>query len=206
MGELFDGPAADSVRLHRAGQARVAAMQVKLRHNPSFTIARCILAPGEPLRVEGGAMIAHSEGVQLESKAQGGVMKGLARSVLGGGSFFITTYTAPQQGGWVDVAGMLPGDTVPITITADRPVFLRRGSWIANSYGVEIDTQWGGMANLFGGEGGFGFRASSGSLRRYRDARRARASAASPVASSAEFSLAHPVALMMRGSREQLCC
>ena len=87
-------------------------------------------------------------------------MKGLARSVLGGGSFFVTTYTAPQQGGWVDVAGMLPGDTVPITITPERPIFLRRGSWIANSYGVEIDTQWGGMANLFGGEGGFGFRAS----------------------------------------------
>jgi len=62
-------------------------------------------------------------------------------SVLGGGSFFVTTYTAPQQGGWVDVAGMLPGDTVPITITPERPIFLRRGSWIANSYGVEIDTQ-----------------------------------------------------------------
>ncbi|MDQ3901318.1 MAG: AIM24 family protein, partial [Actinomycetota bacterium] len=37
---------------------------------------------------------------------------------------------------------------------------MRRGSWIANSSGVEIDTQWGGMANLFGGEGGFGFRAT----------------------------------------------
>ncbi len=135
-------------------------MQVQLRHNPSFTVARCMLAPGEPLRVEGGAMIAHSGGVQLESKAQGGIMKGLARSALGGGSFFVTTYTAPQNGGWVDVAGVLPGDTVPISITPDRPYFLRRGSWIANSYGVEIDTQWGGMANLFGGEGGFGFRAS----------------------------------------------
>src|SRR5882757_9442341 len=135
-------------------------MQVQLRHNPAFTVARCVLAPGEPLRVEGGAMLAHSAGVRLESKAQGGVMKGLSRSLLGGGSFFVTTYTAPEQGGWVDVAGMLPGDTVPITIAPDRPFFLSRGGWIANSYGVEIDTQWGGMANLFGGEGGFGFRAS----------------------------------------------
>jgi uncharacterized protein (AIM24 family) len=58
------------------------------------------------------------------------------------------------------VAGLLPGDTVPITITPERPFFLRRGSWIANSSEVEIDTQWGGMANLFGGEGGFGIRAS----------------------------------------------
>jgi uncharacterized protein (TIGR00266 family) len=135
-------------------------MQVQLRHNPSFTVARCLLAGGEYARVEGGAMIAHSGGVQLEAKAQGGVMAGLKRSVLGGGSFFVTTYTAPPQGGWVDVAGVLPGDTVPINVTPDQPFFLRRGSWIANSAGVEIDTQWGGMANLFGGEGGFGFRAS----------------------------------------------
>jgi len=135
-------------------------VQVQLRHNPSFTVARCQLAGGEPVRVEGGAMIAHSAGVQLEAKADGGLMAGLKRSLLGGGSFFVTTYTAPPQGGWVDVAGVLPGDVVPIDVTPDRPFFLRRGSWIANSYGVQIDTQWGGMANLFGGEGGFGFRAS----------------------------------------------
>ena len=105
-------------------------------------------------------MIAHSAGVLLEAKAQGGIMQGLKRSVLGGGSFFVTTYTAPAQGGWVDVAGVLPGDTVSIDVTPQQPFFLRRGSWIANSDGVEIDTKWGGMANLFGGEGGFGFRAS----------------------------------------------
>src|ERR1700712_3267951 len=135
-------------------------MDVQLRHSPSFTVARCNLRGNEVLRTEAGAMIAHSGGVQLESKSQGGIMKGLKRSVLGGGSFFVTTYTAPPQGGWVDVAGVLPGDTVPIDVTPDQPFFLRRGSWIANSSGVEIDTQWGGMANLFGGEGGFGFRAS----------------------------------------------
>jgi uncharacterized protein (TIGR00266 family) len=135
-------------------------MQVQLRHNPSFTVARCVLDPNEPLRVEAGAMIAHSAGVTLESKAQGGVMAGLKRSVLGGGSFFVTTYTAPPRGGWVDVAGVLPGDTVPIDVTPQQPFFLRRGSWIANSHGVQVDTQWGGMANLFGGEGGFGYRAS----------------------------------------------
>jgi uncharacterized protein (TIGR00266 family) len=135
-------------------------MQVHLRHNPSFTIARCVLAPGEPVRVEGGAMMAHSSGVALEAKSQGGIMAGLKRSALGGGSFFVTTYTAPQNGGWIDVAGVLPGDVVPISITPDRPFFLGRSNWIANSHGVQIDTQWGGMANLFGGEGGFGFRAT----------------------------------------------
>ncbi|MGI8881614.1 MAG: TIGR00266 family protein [Jatrophihabitans sp.] len=135
-------------------------MQVEYRHNPAFTVARCLLAPGEPLRVEGGAMMAHSPGVTLQAKAEGGIMAGLKRSALGGGSFFVTTYTAPQNGGWVDVAGVLPGDLTAIPIAPDRPFFLGRSNWIANSYGVEIDTQWGGMANLFGGEGGFGFRAN----------------------------------------------
>src|ERR1700712_2346190 len=134
-------------------------MRVDTRHDPSFTVARCVLSGGEAVRVESGAMIAHSAGVVLESKSQGGLMAGLKRSVLGGGSFFVTTYTAPAQGGWVDVAGVLPGDTVPIDVTPEQPFFLRRGSWIANSTGVQVDTQWGGMANLFGGEGGFGFRA-----------------------------------------------
>ena len=135
-------------------------MQVQLRHNPSFTIARCVLAPTEPLRVEGGAMLAHSAGVVLQAQAQGGMLAGLKRSVLSGGSFFVTTYTAPAQGGWVDVAGVLPGDTVALDIEPVRPFFINRGNWIANSHGVQVDSQWGGMANLFGGEGGFGYKAS----------------------------------------------
>lgn len=135
-------------------------MQVQLRHSPSFTVARCVLDPDEPVRVEGGAMMAHSAGVQLQSRAEGGVVAGLKRSVLGGGSFFVTTYTAPSNGGWVDLAGVLPGDMADLEITPDRPVFIGRTNWIANSHGVQIDTQWGGLANLFGGEGGFGLRAS----------------------------------------------
>lgn len=104
-------------------------------------------------------MLAHSAGVQLQAKAEGGIMAGLKRSVLAGESFFITTYTAPQQGGWVDVASALPGDTFALPITPDRPFFLNRGGWLASSHGIEIESKWGGMANLFGGEGGFGLRA-----------------------------------------------
>lgn len=134
-------------------------MQIDLRHAPAFTVARLNLAPGEPTRVESGAMVAHSAGVTLEAKSEGGIMAGLKRS-LSGESFFVTTYTAPAQGGWVDVAGVLPGDIVPIDITPEQPCYLARSNWIANSAEVSIDTEWGGMRSLFGGEGGFGLRAS----------------------------------------------
>jgi uncharacterized protein (TIGR00266 family) len=130
-------------------------MQVQVRHQPSFAVVRCLLAPGEPIRVESGAMLATSYGVQLEAAMQGGLLKGLKRSVLGGESLFVTTYTAPEQGGWVDLAANLPGDAAVVTITPERPFYLTRGCWIANSHGVQIQTQWAGMQNLFGGEGGF---------------------------------------------------
>ncbi|WP_063126351.1 TIGR00266 family protein [Nocardia fusca] len=135
-------------------------MKVELRHNPSSTVARCVLAGGEPVRVESGAMVAHSAGVSLEAKAEGGILAGLKRSMLSGESFFVSTFTAPQQGGWVDVAPSLPGDMLALQIGPDRPYFISRGGWIANSTGVQVESKWGGFANLFGGEGGFGLRAS----------------------------------------------
>ncbi|MET7771077.1 TIGR00266 family protein [Nocardia sp. NPDC005366] len=134
-------------------------MKVQLRHNPASTIARCFLAGGEPMRVESGAMVAHSAGVALQAKAEGGILAGLKRSVLAGESFFVSTFTAPPQGGWVDVAPALPGDMLNLQISPDRPYFISRGGWIANSNGVQVESKWGGFSHLFGGEGGFGLRA-----------------------------------------------
>jgi uncharacterized protein (TIGR00266 family) len=130
-------------------------VQVQVRHQPSFAVARCLLAPAEPLRVESGAMLATSWGVHIEASMQGGLFTGLKRAALGGESLFVTTYTAPSGGGWVDVAANLPGDIVTVSVTPDRPFYITRGCWIANSHGVDIQTRWGGAQNLFGGEGGF---------------------------------------------------
>ena len=43
-------------------------------------------------------MMATSAGVDVQASTQGGVMKGLKRSFLGGESLFITTFTAPERG------------------------------------------------------------------------------------------------------------
>jgi uncharacterized protein (TIGR00266 family) len=134
-------------------------MDVTIRHDPSFAVARCALAGGEVVRAESGAMMATSEGVAIEAAMQGGLMKSLRRGMLGGESLFITTYTAPPAGGWVDVAAHLPGDMLSVEVGA-TPLFIQRGSYIASEAGVELDTKWGGFKNLFGGEGGFLLRAS----------------------------------------------
>jgi uncharacterized protein (TIGR00266 family) len=130
-------------------------MDVSIRHSPSFAAARITLDPREEIRAESGAMMAASAGVGITSSTQGGVMKGLKRSFLGGESLFVTTFTAPANGGWVDVAHHLPGDVIVASVSAERPLSITRGCWLASAASVELDTKWGGFKNLFGGEGGF---------------------------------------------------
>jgi uncharacterized protein (TIGR00266 family) len=135
-------------------------MDVAVRHSPSFAAARITLGPREQVRAESGAMMASSSGVDVASSTQGGMLKGLKRSVLGGESLFVTTFTAPAHGGWVDVAHHLAGDIVVLGVTPERPLSITRGCWLASAADVELDTKWGGFKNLFGGEGGFLVRAS----------------------------------------------
>ncbi len=135
-------------------------MDIQLRHNPSFSVARAILGPNESIRAESGAMMAMAADIALDAKIEGGLMKGLKRSVLGGESLFITSATAPAHGGWIDFAPSLPGDVTVVDITPDLPLMIQKGSFLCAENGVEIDTQWGGMKNLVGGEGGFLLKAS----------------------------------------------
>jgi uncharacterized protein (TIGR00266 family) len=135
-------------------------VEIEIRHSPGFAVARCQLGGGEAIRAESGAMMATSAGVAVEAKMQGGLMKSLRRSVLGGESLFITTYTAPAGGGWVDVAANLPGDVTARAVSPAAALLISRGSYLASEGGVDIDTKWGGFKNLFGGEGGFLVRAS----------------------------------------------
>jgi uncharacterized protein (TIGR00266 family) len=128
-------------------------MEITVRHNPGFAVARVQMSSGEECRAESGAMMAMSGGVEIEAKAEGGFMKSLKRSVLSGESFFMTTYKAPDGGGFVDCAARLPGD---ITVfDASEGIVLTKGSYLCSAKSVEIDSSWGGFKNMWGGEGGF---------------------------------------------------
>lgn len=128
-------------------------MRAEIHHSPSFALARLDLDGGESVRVEAGAMAAHSKGHELEAKMEGGLMKSMKRSLLGGESLFVSTFTAPPEGGWVDVAPRLPGDV--FTKQVEGSYILTRGSYLASEASLTVDTKWGGFGNLFGGEGGF---------------------------------------------------
>ena len=85
-------------------------------------------------------------------------MQGLKRSLLGGESLFITTWTAPDGGGWVDCTANLPGDLAVLDV--DGAMNVTQGGWLCSSTEIELDTKWGGFKNVGGGEGGFLVHAS----------------------------------------------
>ena len=112
-------------------------MEIHVRHNPSFSVARAILGPSEAIRAESGAMMAMAADTNLDAKIEGGLMKGLKRSVLGGESLFITTATAAAHGGWIDFAPSLPGDVTVFDVRPDQPLMVQKGSFLCAEQGVD---------------------------------------------------------------------
>ncbi|NJN98941.1 MAG: TIGR00266 family protein [Anaerolineales bacterium] len=139
-------------------------MQTEILYRPAFSLTRVRLDPNEEIRVEGGAMVGMSEGVAIETKMQGGFLKSLARSVLGGESFFVNTYKAPAQGGEINLAPALPGDMFVLELQ-NESMLIQSGAFVASASSVEISTSWGGAKGFFGSGGLILLKATgSGSL------------------------------------------
>jgi uncharacterized protein (TIGR00266 family) len=135
-------------------------LNVDVRFSPSFAMATVALNQGEALQAEAGAMTGMTGGVEIQTKAQGGLLGGLKRSVLGGESFFINTFTASSGPGEVIVAPALPGDIIHLPVDGSKAVMVQSGSWLASEATVAVDTKWGGAKTFFSGEGLFLLRCS----------------------------------------------
>jgi len=129
-------------------------MQVDIQAGPAFAFGTITLPPGGSVEVEAGAMASMSSGVEIATASRGGMLGGLKRSVLGGESFFINTFTS-AAGGSVSVAAKLPGDMVHMPLDGTRAMMVQSGSWIASDPAVDVDTKWGGAKTFFSGEGLF---------------------------------------------------
>ncbi|GAB3461350.1 AIM24 family protein [Actinophytocola sediminis] len=119
-------------------------MQVRTRHTPASGVARLLLAPGEAVQADYVAMIATSYGV-LVTPARGGARGKQRRAV----------FTAPAEGGWVDVAPPLPGDLYPLQLDGLSGWCVQRGGWLAAGATVRVEPQWPGFRGLFGADVGF---------------------------------------------------
>jgi len=129
-------------------------MRHEIRHRPSYALLEVTLDPGEAVTAEAGAMVSHTDGVEIRTdRGGGGLLSSVKSSVLGGESFFRNTFTAPE-GGSVTLAPPLPGDVVHHEID-DETLYVQSGSYVAAERGIDLDTEFGGTSSFFGGEGLF---------------------------------------------------
>jgi uncharacterized protein (TIGR00266 family) len=129
-------------------------MRTEISFSPAFAMATVHLDVGESVKAEAGAMMAMTPSVEIRTSTKGGVLKGLRRSVLGGESFFMNTFTANGPDAHVVVAPSLPGDIVTWSLS-DSTVYLQSGSYLASPEAIDVDSKWGGAKTFFSREGLF---------------------------------------------------
>lgn len=127
-------------------------MRAEIMYRPSYSMAIVDLAPHEEIRVESGSMVSMTEGMKLKTQMEGGILRSLTRSVLGGESFFLNVFQAPAQGGQINLAPTMPGDMMILEMHGES-LLVQSGSYVASSLGITIDAKWGGAQTFFASEG-----------------------------------------------------
>jgi len=145
-------------------------MNIDIQNRPSYAIAEVNLAQGESVMSEGGAMVSMTSNVTVSTSTfstGGGGLGGLlkaAKRLLAGENFFLNKFTAGGEG-HITLAPVLVGDIEHITLDGTKNLIVQSSSYLANSEGLEMDTQFGGMKGFFSGEGLFWIKFSgSGDL------------------------------------------
>jgi len=101
------------------------------------------------VRAEAGAMVGYTGDVETEA----GLLQSLSRSVFGGESFFMNTFTANDESR-LDLAPALSGDVQHHALDGET-LFVQSTPFVASDPSIEVDTKFGGGKTFFGGEGLF---------------------------------------------------
>jgi len=141
-------------------------MEIESEYGPAFTMMTANLAPGEQIKVEPGAMVAQSEGLEMKTGmgsggGLGGFMKSMMKSAFGGESFFVNTYTAGPSGGWISLAPSSPGDIETFDLNPGQSFYMQGGAFMASTINVDTSTKFQGAKSLFSREGAFFLRAEA---------------------------------------------
>lgn len=111
------------------------------------------LSANESMFTQTGGLSWMSEGIEMTTNTNGGLLKGLGR-VFAGESLFMATYTSNQDGAKIAFASTVPGSLMAIDVSSTS-FTIQKGSFLAAESSVELKTVFTKRlgAGLFGGEG-----------------------------------------------------
>ena len=133
-------------------------MQIEIESRPGSSVAKVQLEANESITSEGGAMVAMSKHLSVETsvrKSSGGsILSGLKR-ILAKEGFFMNHFTANNAPGEIYLGTGLPGDMQILTLDGSKKIVIQGGSYVASENGIEINTVWKGAKNMLSGESFF---------------------------------------------------
>jgi len=108
---------------------------------------------GEKITAESGAMVYMKGNIEIKTRTrEGGFLKKLKVTALGGESFFVNDYVAHGECS-LGLTGPPLGDIVHLDVRPGSGYIVQSGSYVASTQGVLLDTQWQGFTKgLFGSE------------------------------------------------------
>jgi uncharacterized protein (TIGR00266 family) len=139
-------------------------MQQMIKYEPSFSMLQLTLAPNEVVVAEAGAMVARTSNLAMEVKLNAGRKAGffgklkalfiaLIRKMIGGETFFVNHFSAPQ-GGWVWLAPSMSGSIRHIPMSGNSMIF-SAGAYLAHMGEIDLKMRWGGLRAILAKEGAF---------------------------------------------------
>jgi uncharacterized protein (TIGR00266 family) len=111
------------------------------------------MAAGENMTAESGAMVYMRGDIEIKTRTrEGGFLKKLKVTALGGESFFVNDFIARGDCS-IGLTGSPIGDIIHLDVRPGAGYIVQSGSYVASSSGVILDTQWQGFTKgLFGSE------------------------------------------------------
>lgn len=129
-------------------------MKVEIIKRPGNAAAKVTLGAGETITSEGGAMIAMSSDMSIETtthkKGKGSILKAIKR-MFAGENFFINHFTPGPSGGDIYLAPVLSGDLMTYDLK-DEKIIIQADSFLACEHDLDFEVSFEGAKNFFSGE------------------------------------------------------
>ena len=128
-------------------------MKYEIKGTP-FPVVICQLDANETICCQKGAMTWMSPNMEMSTDGGGGVGKALSRA-FSGEAMFHNKYTAIGGVGEIALGASVPGNILPIEISAYRTIIAQKSAYLASSPSVDMSIffQKKFGAGFFGGEG-----------------------------------------------------
>lgn len=111
------------------------------------------LTKGETMITQKGGLAWESDGIEMTTNTNGGLLKGIGR-MFAGESLFMASYTCTAASGMVAFASTVPGSVRAINVNTTSYT-IQKGAFLASEVSVELKTVFTKKfsSGLFGGEG-----------------------------------------------------